>query len=263
MKRFLLFFALLAPLGAGAQTFEFGGRASVGADWKIIKGLHLSVEEEVRADGNFASLGSLRTSVGLSYKPLKFLKLSAGYTLINPWKTSAGAFNTPRHRAWFDLTGYLSAGDFQFSLRERVQYTHRTGDFNIYQTTPDLFALKTRLGVKYKRWKRVVPGLSVEMRASLNEPWGYYYGTEATTKAGKTYYPYQHTGYSHAYINRLRTNLGVEIKLSRHHTLSPALLLDYGADYEIDTNAAGTRLFGAGYNRYLCLQACLSYTVRF
>ena len=84
MKKLLLLTALLLPMAAQAQII--GGRASVGVDYKIAKGLHITAEEEIRSADSFSSLGSLRTTLGLTYKPAKFLKVGVGYTLINPWK---------------------------------------------------------------------------------------------------------------------------------------------------------------------------------
>ena len=87
MKKILLStIAVLVAVAAQAQSASFAGRASAEVDYKIVKGLHLSVGEEIRSNDNFSALGSLRTNVTLSYKPAQFLKLGAGYTLINPWK---------------------------------------------------------------------------------------------------------------------------------------------------------------------------------
>lgn len=87
MKKFVYLMALLLPLTAAAQT-QSGVRASMAADWKIRKGLHLTVEEELRMDGVFSSLNRLQTTIGLEYKVSPYVKLGAGYILINPY--SAG-----------------------------------------------------------------------------------------------------------------------------------------------------------------------------
>ena len=86
MRKLALTLALLLPLAAAAQD-EYGGgaRLSVAGDYKIRKGLHVNVEEEIRIDGVFQSLNRLQTTVGVDYKPVKFLRLGAGYILINPY----------------------------------------------------------------------------------------------------------------------------------------------------------------------------------
>lgn len=262
MKRLILLCAaVLLPFAAGAQTVELGARASVGADYKIVKGLHLQAEEEIRTGVN--AFDSFRTTIELTYKPVKYVKVGTGYTLINSYSSSDQAFKSPRHRFFLEATGYLPVGDFQFSLKEKLQLTHRTGDFNVYQNTPNLVASKTRLGVKYKGWKKFVPGVSAELRVALNNPTIGTLGATGTTKSGKTYYEYTPAGYDTADLDRLRLNLSGEIKFNKHHSLTPYVLVDFCSDYEIDTNSEGTRLFSAQYNKYTALSAGLSYVFSF
>lgn len=264
MKRLAFILALLLPLAAQAQTSTtVAGRASVGVDYKIVKGLHVKAEEEVRSGDGFSSLGSLRTTVGLTYKPSKYVKLGVGYTLINPWKSSWNAFNAPRHRGYLDVTGYLPLGDFQFSLKERLQLTHRTGEFNVYQTTPNALALKSRIGVKYKGWRAVKPSIYFEVRTALNDPWGSMSGSQQTKKDGTTYYAYTPSGYTHLYNNRYRGNIGLDWNITKQHTLSPYVLLDYISEYEIDANSDGTRLFSAAYNEMFRVSLGIGYTFSF
>ena len=271
MRRLMLILALALPVSAFGQTFSAGGRAAAGVDCKLAKGLHVSVEEEVRSGDNFSKLGSLRTDVSFSYKPFKYLKIGAGYTLINPYKAGKeiitpatvttpadtsyySGFWSPRHRVYADVSGHYKLGLFSFSIKERIQFTHNTDTgINPYQTTRNALASKTKLGVKYTGFLHVTPEVAFEVRAALNDPWGTASGTELyTSKTKKAYYSYQHTGYTHAYIDRLRLNLGAEIELSRNHTLEPYVLLDYNMDYVIDTNSPskwatedGVRIFSA------------------
>lgn len=273
MRRCLLLLALLVPSFAWGQTFA--GRASVAADYKIVKGLHLSLEEEIRSADDFSALGSVRTTLGVSYKPFKFLKVGVGGVVINPYKvgktleTSAGdvsytGFWSPRYRLYGDVTGSLRWGDWQFSLRERLQLTHNSdAGMNVYQNPRNALALKSRLGVKYKRWKKVQPALSFEFRTALNGPWGTTSGSLQTTDKGKTYYDYTPAGYTHVYINRYRGNLSVDFSPGKHHSFTPYLLLDSTSDYKLDTNGAGNRFYSASYVDALVLTAGLSYVFRF
>jgi len=270
MRRILALAVLLLPLTLFGQA-KFAGRASVEADYKISKGFHITAEEEVRVADGLAGLSSLRTTLGASYKVNKYFKLGAGYTLINPYKDTWQAFNAPRHRFYADVAGYYKVGDFQFSLRERLQLTHRTGEFNVYQNTPNALALKSRIGVKYKRIKAFEPSLSFEMRTALNDPWGNIDESQGLLtkksgdRAGETYYVYEHTGYNHVYNNRYRINIGADWSLARHHTFSPYLMLDYCTDYEIDTNGSGTKLYTAttGYSDVFRISIGLSYKFSF
>lgn len=277
MKKTLLALALaLVPAFAFAQSASFAGRASVEADYKIVKGLHLSVGEEIRSNDNFSALGSLRTTVGLSYKPIKFLKVGVGYTLINPWKNGKEieladestvkyyGFWAPKHRFFADVTGIVRFGDVQFSLRERMQLDHNadTG-MNIYQDPRNKVALRSRLGVKYKGWRMVEPYANFELRTQLNGAWGSYSGSQQTKKDGTTYYKYTPAGYTHVYNDRYRGEIGVDLNFGKHHTLNPYLLLDYLSEYEIDTNKKGTKFYSAGYTNLFRVSLGIGYTFNF
>ena len=264
MKKLVLTLALLLPLAAAAQT-EFGGgaRFSVAADYKIRKGLHVNVEEEMRINGAFQSLKRLQTTVGVDYKPVKFLKIGAGYTLINSYSYVDRSFKAPRHRFFVDATAHFTWNHFSFSLRERGQYTHRTGTFNVYQNTPDAFALKSRIGVEYKGWTYFEPGVFFELRTQLNAPWGQTSGSMQTKDDGTTYYAYTPTGYTHVYNDRYRFIFRTDIKLSDHHILKPYALVDFYSPYVIDTNAEGTRLFKAAYVDHFNVNVGINYTFKF
>ena len=241
MKKLILFAALaVLPFAAGAQDAVFAGRASVGADYKIVKGLHAAFEEELRTEDSFDGIKSLRHTLEMSWKPLSFLKVGAGYTLITPIGE-----NDPRHRVYADLAGSYSLGDFQFSLKERFQLTNRPDtSMNIYQNPRNAMALKSRFTVKYKRFKHVEPYAAFEIRTFLNGAWGSTSGAlQTTNKTRRDYYDYTPGGYTHIYNNRYRIVAGVDVRLAKHHWLTPYVLMDKCSDYEIDTNKEGTRLF--------------------
>ena len=99
----ILMLGLLIPVLASAQTDvaldpEFGGRVSVSLDKRITRGLHISIEEEVRIDNNFGSFDRLQTTLALSYKVHPNIKLGLGYALINGYGTNSESFKNPRHR---------------------------------------------------------------------------------------------------------------------------------------------------------------------
>jgi len=270
MKRLFLVMALLLPMAAQAQTVA--GRASVEADYKIAKGFHVTAGEEVRTADSFSSLGSLRTTLGLTYKPVKFLKLGVGYTLINPFKvdkelddgTLYSGFWAPKHRFFADIRGSVDLGHFQFSLKERLQLTHNgDADMNVYQNPRNALALKSRLGVKYKGWRAVQPYAHFEVRTALNDPRGYTSGSQQTKKDGTTYFAYTPTGYTHVYNNRYRGELGLDWKITKQHVITPYVLLDYVSEYEMDTNKAGTRLFSASYNEFFRISLGVGYVFNF
>lgn len=264
MKKIALTLALLLPLAAAAQTETGGGaRMAVGAEYKITKGLHVSLQEELRMSGAFQSLDRLYTTVGLDYKPAKYVKLGVGYVLINPYDAIERSFKPARHRFYFDAGAHFTANYFSFSVRERLQLTHRTGSVNVYQTNPNALVLKTRFGVEYKGWTYFEPGVFFEMRTALNEPMGEISGEMKTKADGTTYYDYTPGGYTHVYNNRYRFIFRTDIKLSKHHVLRPYAFFDICKPYVIDTNAEGTRLFSAAYQKRFDVIIGINYTFKF
>ena len=270
MRRLAIIALMFLPLAAGAQ--EFAARSSVGADYKIAKGFHVGVEEEVRSADNFEALGSLRTTVDLSYKVNKHFKVGGGYTLINPYKTKLSGFGASRDRVFLDATGSYRAGDFQLSLKERIQLTHRTDDsLNVYQNTRNALALKSKLTVKYKGFTDFEPYLFMEARTALNDPWGEISGSVQYNSDNEAYYSYTHTGYTHVYFNRWRLGLGTGWSPSKHHELTVGILADYCSDYEIDTNSPtkwatkGVRLFAdtTGWENTFRLSLSIGYQYKF
>ena len=273
--------ALLLPLTAFAQ--EFGARGAMEVDAKIQKGLHVTVREEARFGSGKPGLNNLRSTLGVSWKAAGFFKLGAGYTLINPYKYKYNddgdltykGFWYPQHRLYADATGSVSLGNFNLSLKEKIQFTHRTDDsLNVYQTTRNALALKSRVGVKYKGLKDIgiEPFGYFELRTALNDPWGEVTGSlEQTENSKKNYYNYVHTGYNHVYNDRYRLNLGVDWTPFKHHTLTAYMLLDYCSEYVIDTNGPsswaekGVRIFTdtTGWNDYYAASLCVSYKLSF
>lgn len=245
------FIAWAFPIALRAQTDatldpELGGRVSVSLDKKIVKGLHASLEEEVRFDNNFGSLDRLQTSIGLSYKVHPNIKLGLGYALINGYGTKSESFKNPRHRMVADVMGTLHLGYWNLSLKERFQVTRRTGDFNIYQNPKNALTLKSRFMAQYKSGK-VQPYVFFELRTYLNAPvieadfdGMNYYTLDEHSEIGEPGWFLK--GFHGIYNNRLRSSIGVDIKLNRHNTLNFYLLGDYCFDKEVNANAQGTIL---------------------
>ena len=248
----ILMLGLLFPIMAFPQTDvaldpEFGGRVSVSLDKKITKGLHVSLEEEVRFDNNFGSLDRLQTTLGLSYKVLPNIKLGLGYALINGYGANSEAFKNPRHRFMADITGTVHYGNWNFSLKERFQVTRRTGDFNVYQNPQNALTLKSRLKAQYKGFGKIQPYAYFEVRNYLNAPvieaaydGNVYLTLDDYSEEGAT--GWFLTGFNGGYVNRLRGSIGADIKLDKHNTLNIYFLGDYLINKEVDANAEGTKL---------------------
>jgi hypothetical protein len=225
---------------------EVGCRLSVSVDKKLARGLHISLEEEIRMDNNFGSFDRFHTTLGLSYKVNDYLKLGVGYAMINPYSSSDGAFKSSRHRLMLDATGSLRFGDWRLSLRERFQATYRSGDMNEYQNPRTALTLKSRLKLSYKGLRRLEPYAYVELRNTLNSPVisasydGTNYLTSALSQYGEAgWFIDSWTG---MYVNRVRGSLGFEYRLSKASRIDISLLADHIVDKVVDANAEGTKL---------------------
>ena len=248
MRKILLTLALLLPAAAFAQTtyddgLSFGARATVEADAKLAKGLHLSAHEQFRYYGGSEDIMRFYTGIGLEYKVLPFLKVGAEYELINRCKydetVKANAWSI-RHRGNFFLTGTLKTPDWQFGLKETLRLTHRPGDMNTLQSPRNALALKSKLSAKYLGWGKVVPFAGFELRNALND--AAYSGTyNPSAKESKDKFTNeQFLGYTHAYVNRYRVELGATVKFDKRHSLDFYLLGDHCKDKSIDTNREGS-----------------------
>lgn len=237
---------------------EFGARLSATIDKKLTRGLHLTLEEEVRIDNNFSSLERLHTTLGISYKVNEYLKVGAGYALINKWDSGNGTFKSARHRLMVDATGSLQLGDWRLSLKESFQATYRSGDMNEYQNPRTALTLKSRLKVQYKGFRRIEPYAYAELRNTLNAPaisatynqstdtWGYYLNNVFYTEGDESWFL---EGFSSVYINRLRLALGFEYRLDRRNYIDVSLMADRTLDYVVDANAEGTKLKAYTYEK--------------
>ncbi len=260
--KFLLLTALCAafPFLASAQGTDnelesaLRGRLSVGVDKKIVKGLHVNLDGELRTEDDFASVGRYQAGLSVSYKFLPFMKASAGYIFIQN-KNSSDEWKT-RHRFFADLSGGVRAGAWRFSLKERLQLTQREVG-NAFQNTPNMLALKSRLKAEYKGFASVSPYAFVELRTALNDP-----ACKATWN-GSEYTSYEFLGYTDTYFNRYRGALGAEWKLSKQHALDFYVLADYCYDKNIDTNAEGTKLKSLTYDRTFLTSIGVGYVFSF
>ena len=248
MRKVLLILALLLPAAAFAQETvdegtSFGARATVEADAKLAKGLHLTAHEEFRWYSGDEDILRFYTGIGLEYKVLPFLKVGGEYEYINRLKhdedDNANEWSV-RHRGNFFLTGTWKTTDWQFGLKETFRMTYRPGDFNTLQSPRTALALKHKASVKYLGWGSVVPFAAFEVRNTLND--AAYSGTHhpGATKNVDKYTDEKFLGYNHAYVNRLRAQVGVTVKFDKHHELDFYLLGDRYKDKEIDTNREGS-----------------------
>lgn len=231
---------------------EVGGRLSFNLDKKLARGLHLTFEEEVRFDNNFTAFDRLQSTFAASYKVHPNVKVGLGYAFIAPYSSSSSSFKSTRHRLMLDVTGTLHFNLWNVSLKERLQFTRRAGDFNPYQSPASAWSLKSRLSVKYKGWQHrgFTPYAYLELRhtfsgaavtATYDTLQDCYY-VPGTTSIEGSEAGWFLEGFNSTYLNRLRACIGVDYRMSRAATWTLFLMADRLNDKVIDSNKEGTVL---------------------
>ncbi|MBR5659948.1 MAG: DUF2490 domain-containing protein [Bacteroidales bacterium] len=235
---------------------DLGARVSLTADKRIVKGFHWTADGEARFGDNFSDFGRYQFGTGLTYKISSWLKVGAGYILIED-KNSSGEWN-PRHRVYGDVTFSHKTGYWRFSVKERLQMTHRDVG-NPYQKTPNLLTLKSRFKVSYDATPTLTPYGYIELRNVFNDP-----ACSATWNTStQKYSDYSFLGYTDTYFNRLRGAIGVDWKLNSAHSFDFFILSDYCRDKNIDTNKEGTKLKSLTYDKTLRINIGIGYTFSF
>lgn len=262
--RLLLWLSLLLVPALGraqgpvsALQTDFSTRSSVALDWRLVRGLHLEAAYELRTERALSKIDRHQLSLGLQYKFNDWLKGGLSYTFFDRYGTKAGW--EPRHRLGGSLTFGYHFGPWRLSLREMLQFTHKTEDLNLYQEPRNALVLKSRLKLQYKGFATVEPYALFELKATLNDP-----TCKATwNSASASYTNYSFTGYNDTYLSRYRGGLGLEWKLSPAHALNFYGLFDYYYEKSIDTNRAGTELKSLTYNRMFNTTLGVGYTFSF
>lgn len=247
MKKYLIIFisilclSIIPSIQARADEDDsdaFTARISAEADYKIRKGLHVYASEEIRLGGTNI-MDRSHTEIGISYKINPYLKTAVSYTAIAAYKSEISELENNmelvrywydwRHRISADITGSFKAGQWRFSLRERIQGTYKTRELNNYQQPQMGWVLRSRLKASYKfRSVPLEPYAFFEPRLLLN---GAKWSEESTTAL---YDEATFVGHKDIYINRLRGAIGLEWKLNKRHSLDIYCLYDYLRDKEVD-----------------------------
>lgn len=217
----ILFLALMCRVPVMAQT-EGGLLLSGEVEKKINRQLSASVEADFRTRNDFKTVDRWSGSLGVGYKVTKWLKADAGYSLLysnNREKIKEGSYWRPsywstRHRVNASVTAdYKFFGSIHVSVRERWQYTYRpetttdryyfadypsatwTGSMAGWNATEKVRdaksknQLRSRLQVEYdKKHNNIKPYASIELYNSFG-------------------------------IEKIRYNVGTDIKLSKQHSL--------------------------------------------
>lgn len=255
LSSFVLLLAFAMPFSLKAQTvdstaYDFGFRMSIGVNKIIMKGLHVTLNEKVW----ISEFGHNRfqTTLGVNYKVHNNVKIGAGYAFISAYNANANAYNHFRHRFMVDVKGTLIWGDWNFSLKERLQLTHRSGNYNRYQNPANALMLKSCLTLKYMDFDYFEPYLSLELHYRLNAAaieaefdGEYYYTLDTHEREGEPGWFLK--GFNKSYPSCARVALGGDIKINKRNTINLYLMEEFNLVRKIDANAEGTILKSYSY----------------
>lgn len=260
VKKILLTAALCLPalaLPAQDDDYEsdFGTWWELGAKKELTKQWSVSVDGELRTSDMNKEVDRLGLGIGANYKVNKYLKVGAGYTLLGGHKKdktkrktgdvdlngfvydfreriTPGYWNN-RHRFYVDITPDVKLGKaWHLSLRERYQYTftpmqHHDRTTNYHEWNGSMYevesidevitdekvskhVLRSRIKLEFDKkkvdWK---PFVSVEAQNNLTD---------------------------HMHMRKLRTAVGTEYKISKHHSAGLAYVFtraNEGGDKEL------------------------------
>ena len=135
---------------------------------RIVKGLSLQIEEQLRIDNNISDVKSVFTQLGVTYRFNKHFKSRISYRLGNQPDLNGGR---PYNRFITDFTFRYKKKPFIFYLRGR--YQNETDELNLdYTARANEQYWRTRLMVKFDLDKAVQPYIGSEIYNQLNNPTG-------------------------------------------------------------------------------------------
>lgn len=215
-------------------------------------GVALHIEEDVRFDMvrslqidgvqslMVPSFDKCYTTLSLSYKPIDYVKIDAGYMLkIMGQKDWADVNKWLRHRVFFSVTGSYRYEQWDFSLRSRFLSEMRMGDIDIHQATgyaehnrADWY-MRNKIEVAYHAMsKPLKPYIWFELANTLN--------ANALQQKYTDNNPANNDGQQ--YIKHARTAIGVVWKLNSQNALDFYYRFDYGYERDITVKAKSQTL---------------------
>lgn len=211
-----------ASLSFAQKTNDAGLWCTLNVDKSLNKKFGIFLTEEYRMRENLSQVNLFYTDLGVSYKPVDFLKISVAYRCIE--KIVADNSVSFRHRGMLDIVLKKKFGQFSCSYRQRIQAEVR----NVYSSEigniPEWYS-RNKFQIKYDLGKPVTPYIGAEYRYQINNPrlvegngvWSrarYFVGLD--------------------YTKSDRTSFGVYYLLQREYNLSaPQNLYILGLEYSL------------------------------
>lgn len=240
-KRFaLLVLGLLSAMSVFAQlsenivdeydalTNDFRMRFEISAEYKPVKNLTLNLAQEVRTKNNTSELDRLYTTLDVSYKVHKYIKVGASYSFHALYKgNDTWQF---RHRGRLHVTGSYSVNNWGMSLRVMPEMTYTDKEIDPLEEVNPTWIMRSRFKVDYSFIdKPVKPYAYVEMFNPLVNP-----------------------TYGNAWLEKMRYSIGTEWSVDAHNKFDFYYMLehDMGQDLSVSSTLI-TRTQGNQLNHIL------------
>ncbi len=240
---------------------DFGIWSGISAEKKLNKKFSIEAGIGFRAEQKLKNASRWDFSLGAAYKPMKWLKISAGYMYIYDYSPEEAKVNyndnnevkgynidqgfwRSKHRAYFDATGKVDVGRFTFSLRERYQLSHSVA------TTCDRIRLRNVVSEGYNGEKFLFDGkeyiVNAETFGTDDKPAKNEHILRSRLKAeynikGLPLNPFVsyefHNLLNEGFdIDKTRLIVGTDWEITKKHKVSLAYLYQNGANKENTSN---------------------------
>lgn len=219
-----------------ASANPLKGRTTLGGEWKISERVKLETGYEFRSKSSLCGVERHMLKSGLNYKFNRYFSVGMDYDFIAHYTSSFDLQR--RHRIGMNVTGVYDFGMWSLSLRERVQYTHKSYAVNMYQEPRNEVVLKSRVKLSYRGLSAFEPYTYIELRNTLNAP----SFTATYLENSGTYTNYTFIGYNDVYVNRYRGAIGALWQVDKRNGLDLRVMLDYTVNKHIDINPQGSIL---------------------
>ena len=271
-KRFMLPALAMMTIASAAYADDYGVWADLAVQKSLSKQWSVDAGIDLRAENKLNDLTRYGVSVGVGYKPVKWLSLGAGYSFLRDYNLTESKFEyrasgalknckvddaywRSKHRATFDVTGSLPVGRFTLSVRERYQYTHfvaTTTTRTSYKSPLSADQLAGYNGTVYDYCGQKFATLEVDParakaakdRHYLRSRFGVEYNIKHCAWTPYLTYEFSNNLGDKLHLDKQRLTVGTEWKITKQHRLDIAYVYNNGSD---DDNDSDCHVLSLGY----------------
>ena len=232
-KRLIIALFLSAFAVTSHAQDDFGVWSEVNVEKKLTSRFSVEGGAELRTRDNSKEIERWSVGAEAGYKFTNWFKLSAGYVLLrdnnekwNEDHDKLAEYWGTRHRFNTSLTGSVSFGDFDLSLRERWQYTYRP-EVTVSRTNVNSGKVKDKTynGKAKSVWRN-----RLVLKYKYNRTLRPYLSAESSVASG---------------LEKMRYSVGTELRLNKHHSFDVKYL--YQRYYDDDADEGNFHVLGVGY----------------